>query len=278
MRVIFILFLLLVTPAYASVKTLGTVTAGPGIEPSKTKMLLTVGDSITAGVGGDGDGDAGNDWGYRQKLQDILGIGTYRFVGSVNRPSSDATYDVANWGNSGQIIAWMVSHTGPVDGIKYELNRSFTNSTIDSVVLIHAATNDIILQSIDDVNKKTNAQLIASMNQLIDAVLDFNPNAKIYVALIVPLRQSDQATWWQPFHDDLLAAMTTRRATNPNVHTVDMYYAFLYDYTGDCAGDWYNNCLNVFSGAHPSATGYLVMAKMWARCMNDNTAIGCDGH
>lgn len=271
-------FFVLVNASLASVTSVGTTNSGVGIEPGKVKKLLCVGDSITWGVGGDGDGDTNNDWGYRKVLQDQLGIGAYDFVGTNSTPASDATYDVEHYGNSGQIVQWIVSHSSPsVWSMKSELNAVFGNARAGSVVLLHAATNDVILQSIDAPSKRTNAEIIANFMTIIDNITSINNQADIYVALIVPLRQVAQATWWGPFNDDLKAALLAKMATTPRLHIVDMYNAFMLNYTGDCP-DWYNDCMNVFSGAHPSATGYLAMAKMWARCMADNTAVGCDGN
>lgn len=274
-----ILFLLILnSQAFPSVTSKGVSASFAGIETGKLKKLLTVGDSVTAGVGWDNDGDVSNDWGYRRDLQDLLGIGTYKFVGSINRPTSDATYDVANWGTSGMAADWFPNGFAGENGLRQEFNRSFNNSSPDSIILIHVGTNDVLAQYLDSVGKRTNAQIIGNINTLIDYSYDNNPNAKILVALIIPDRRPGQATFWGAFHDDLKAALITKQATVPTLVIVDMYEAFINDRYGDCAGDWYNNCMNVFAGDHPSATGYTVMAKQWNACIQSNTNPGCNGH
>lgn len=274
---IYFLLLLLIFPSLAFAD--GVTYTGMKVKSNKKKAILCIGDSITAGVGWDNDGNVANDWGYRKKLQDLLGIGVYEMVGSVNRPTSDATYGVANWGVSGQIAQWFISSGGNTDGIRFEIQRSMSNLSDDSVVLLHVGTNDIILQYLDNVNKRSNVAIIADINTLIDRIYDANKKIKILVALIVPDRRAGQETFWGVFHDDLKAALITKQATVPTVVIVDMYEAFVNDRYGVCSGDWFNNCMNPFSGDHPSFTGYEgVMARQWADCIQSKTNPGCNGN
>ena len=273
MKIILTLILLIIfhSTAFAVGKSVGTTIVG-GKTTVLRKAIFPCGDSITHGVGGDGDGDSTNDWGYRKHLQDNLGIGVYDFIGSLRNPTSDATYDVNNYGTSGWAAEFLNA------GMTTEANLSLSNISDASMMLLHIGTNDIILQSIDSASKHTNAEIITSINSVIDKFEVFNSTAKVYVALIVPMRQADQATWWLPFWTDLKAAMITRQGTDPRIVIVDMYNAFLDDRYGYCSGDWYNNCMNVFSGAHPSDNGYKTMADQWAACINNNSAVGCNGH
>lgn len=273
MKKILALVILITFPssAFAVGKSIGTTMAG-GKTTVLRKALFTAGDSITHGVGGDGDGDSTNDWGYRKHLQDNIGVGVYDFIGSLTSPTTDATYDVNNYGTSGWAAAFLNT------GMTTEAPLSLSNLSSSSIMLLHIGTNDVILQSIDDPGKHTNAQIIASINSVIDKFERYCPSCKVYVALIVPFRQVDMATWWDPFWTDLKAAMELRQSTDSNIVIVDMYNAFLSDRYGYCSGDWYNNCMNVFSGAHPSDNGYRTMADQWAACINNNSAVGCNGH
>lgn len=275
--ILFILFCFLAFNAHAGTAT-GVTLVGTGFNQGIVNKILPVGDSITAGVGWDNDGDSSNDWGWRKELQDLLGIGVYDFAGSVTRPTSDATYDVDNWGTSGQVANWFLTSAGPTNGMIYELNRSMNNAGPESKVLLHVGTNDIIRQYTDDINKKTNAEIITSILAIIDVIHNFNPSIDIYCALIVPDRRSGQEVYWGAFHDDLEAALITKQATVTNLVIVDMYEAFVNDRYGDCGGDWYNNCMNPFSGDHPSATGYTVMAKQWNACIQSSSNPGCNGN
>lgn len=271
--------LFLITGVSSAGTASGVTIAGSGFNQGIVNKILPVGDSITAGVGDADDGDSTNDWGYRKKIQDLLGIGVYDFAGSIDRPTAgDATYDVDNWATSGKVTNWFLTSTGPTDGILYELNRSMNNAGPNSKLLLHIGTNDMILQYLDDINKKTNAQIITSITSIIDVIHNFNSNITIYCALIVPARRSGQEVFWGAFHDDLEAALITKQATVTNLVIVDMYEAFINDRYGDCSGDWYNNCLNPFSGDHPSATGYTVMAKQWNACIQSNINPGCNGN
>lgn len=272
-KLLLILFIISSNNVYASGVTVKGFSNSAGYKTTNiATAIFPCGDSITHGVGGDADGDASNDWGYRKHLQDNLGIGTYSFVGSLAFPSSDPTYYVNNFGNSGMIASSLDN------AMTTEQYVSLNNLGNSSIMLLHVATNDVILQSIDHATKKTNAQIIASINSIIDKWRVWVPTGKVYVALIVPLRQADMATWWTPFNNDLNAAMVTRQATDANIVIVDMYNAFLNDRYGYCTGNWYDNCMNIFSGAHPSDNGYKTMADQWAACINNNSAVGCNGH
>lgn len=256
---------------FASIALASTASMTGTSHNETTLKILTVGDSITRGVGGDADGTEANDFGYRSYLQTHLGVGAYDFVGS-NTTTDPGIYDPDHWGTSGQIASWFVSR------IHDELDTSLILPRKLSKVLLHVGTNDIILQYIDDVNKKTNAQIITSITSVITSIFSYYPDVELYVALIVPDRRTGQEVFWGAFHDDLNVALTALQVTYPNLIIVDMYEAFINDTYGDCLGDWYDVCMNPFSGDHPSATGYRVMARQWYECMQSRTAVNCNGN
>lgn len=222
---------------------------------SQKRKIYTMGDSITFGL------RSTTGLGYRKVLQDLLGIGEYNFVGAFSS-SGYLNYDVNHSGVSGNTTAQMLSR------MPAELTASLTPpNTSGTKVLIHGGTNFSLNQAgVDDIE------------DMIDLVVAKDSTIKIYVALIIPSNGSAGAPDADitAYNALLTTMLIAKRAANSNVNRVDMNAAFKSDYFSLCAGDWANNCL--FDDLHPNDTGYSVMANMWNRCINNESAVGCNGN
>jgi lysophospholipase L1-like esterase len=229
--------------------------------------ILTVGDSITQGTG------ETNSWGWRQGLQTALGVsvtwsptsnyrlyGNYNFVGPYRTPSKDDFYQVNHAGVSGQRVDQMY------DRLPTHLRNFMTGAPAGSIVLIHAGTNDV--------TSGTTATALTDIPLMIDQIYAFNPSIKIYVALIIPRTDANDAAT-TTYNTSLRSALVTKQTTVPTLHIVDMNTAFKAN------ANWAADYLPAGSPwlyVHPNDAGYAVMTNTWASCIASSTNTYCDGH
>ena len=246
--------LLLVTPAFAYI-IIGGAAAVP--------ILLPLGDSITVGSG-DEESTGGGQFGYRDHLQTLLGVGNYHFVGPYTDPDTDATFDVNHAGVGGQKASDI---SGRLDG----LLLTYFNDTLaaHSTVLIMAGTNDCN-QGV------ANNTTIAHINNMINKIDSFDPAIDVYIAKVTPCHTTGQGivinTCLSTLNPLIESNVLARQATKSNVHVVDMNAAFRANV------NWEADYMSGVGVSHPKDAGYQVMANTWYACIQNPNATYCDGN
>ena len=235
--------------------------ADPGNDPEPPpeggieSRIMPLGDSITKGTG------ESTLWSYRDHLQDLLGIGTYDFVGSYTDPDSNATYDVEHSGIGG-------NRTYAVEARVLAELQSYmpagTNNS-NSKVLLHIGTNDIDT----DCNGCSDSVLFGMVQNVIDTIniIDTHDSLiDVYVATVIPKWSTSSPTDWVRFNTRLVEQVALLAKTN--LYVVDMYDAFTD--TGNCSPNQ-NACLkNDVGEVHPNNQGYQVMANYWYASIQAN--------
>ena len=205
--------------------------------------LMPLGDSLTLG-------DSSSDgFAYRKYLQDLLGVFTYRFVGSKATGTLQG-YQTAVSGRSGCTSAYLKEF------IPKEIQTQFTRRD-KGLVLLHTGTNDIRMDLDPDVS-------VRNILDIINVIDSYNPGIKIYVAYPIPV--IDKLNQSAEFRQRLKTALMERKKTKNNLFTVDMYQAFIKDTTGLCEGN-FENCME--DAFHPLENGFFVMAIVWYRSIID---------
>lgn len=219
--------------------------------------LMPVGDSITFGT------TDPNLFGYRDHLQDFLGIGTYDIVGYTKRPASNATYDV-------EVSATGGFRTLDVLGrISLDLfNFMPKPNGPSSKLLLFIGTNDSAGSTPGfpppPVLPAVAAARVAS---IINRIKSYDSSISIYVALIIPHRGAGSVKNnpnFIAYNSALSATLTTIMATNSNVHMVNMYTAYTEDTFGLLSGSYLTKGYAAGDDTHPSELGYTVIATAWA--------------
>jgi lysophospholipase L1-like esterase len=206
-----------------------------------TLKLLPLGDSISEGWP--------DDFGYRNHLQDLLGIGVYDFVGPFTDPDSDATYDVDHAGVGGERTDQIESR------VDSTLDTYMTNLESGSCVLIHAGTNDA------NQNYSGGATAwVANVEDMIDLIHAHDSSIDIYVALIIPSTDGTINGRITTFNAALESMLETYQGTKANLYIVDMYARFTSNV--DWASEW------MYDSLHPNDTGYSIMADEWFKAIN----------
>lgn len=223
-----------------------------GLE-KEVSVILPVGDSITKGEAGSGTG-----WGYRKTLQDDVGS-NFRIVGLYNSPANSLTYSTKHDGADGRTSTQVDS------AINSDLASTMLTFSEQSAVLLHIGTNDVYNASADTTT------IIANIRSIISKVHSFNSKINIYVALIVPSR--DKGAEFTAFNTALKAAMQSDEASDLKLHIVDIESSFRNDSFSLCSGDWSTNCMA--DNLHPNDTGYSVMGKQWASCIQSPANTNC---
>ncbi len=199
--------------------------------------LLPLGDSITEGYP---EQYAGS---YRGYLQEILGKGTYDFVGPFQHGSGDMDPDHA--GVSGEETSAILQR------LRTYMSSIMADAPAGSVILIHAGTNNMTRGGSAD-------EAFNDIKQMVDVVMQSSnsDNIDIYLATIIPLANNPSEN---------LRALNAKirdyvaRAGIKRLHLADHYGAFL-------AHDRWETTL-MHDMAHPNAAGLKVMAQTWARAM-----------
>lgn len=238
----------------------------PVVLPPRKPILCFLGDSITRGSNDDtcqGQPQAGPTttcFGYRDHLQDLIGVGIYDIVGDFKEPATNPTYDVDHAGVPGQKTSQILARLPAI------LSNKFVGPVpAGSIFLIHAGTNDI----------RTGGSQTTAVNNvlaMINQINNHDPNITIYVALITPL-----STATTNYNTALKAALETRQLTKTNLHIVNMEAAMRN--LANCSPT-YVACMS--DGLHPDDTlpysGYQVMANTWYSCLQNTNNTYCDGH
>jgi lysophospholipase L1-like esterase len=203
--------------------------------------LFPLGDSITKGTVFGHD-----DWGYRNHLQDLLGIGTFKFVGPYTDPASSETYDVCHGGVDGDL-------TSEVDArVAAQLTACISPpNRRNSCVLLLVGTNDAIQ------NFGTLTSRVDNTEYIVDKIYANDPYLKIYVALIIPIVDDTPNQRIIDFNAALNTRLVNKKAANSSlhVHIVDMYTPFVN------TPDWETELM--YDNLHPADAGYVVMANEW---------------
>lgn len=230
------------------------------------RKIMCLGDSITEGA-------VGSDPFYRDDLQDVLGIGSYDFVGNRRSPSSSTwwDYDMEHAGIGGQQTAAIEARVPEL------LTRYFTDGTdfANSFVLLHAGTNDCFQYGCD-----STTTALDNIEDIIDLIMAHNSQIKVIAALIIPSDKpapdEDENARIEAFVPQLETRLQSLQSTYPGrIIIADMHSEFLN--TSNCSPD-IAACLDSSAGVHPNTQGQIVMAAQWKRCIESPTNQGCNGN
>ncbi len=228
----------------------GTGGAGTGGAPSYQPCpespckILPFGDSITWGVGDEGNG------GYRGPLfASVVAAGQkITFTGShSNGPNtvSGQPFPRRNEGHSG----WGISRTTPFSGNNAGITTriptpafSMNSGGTPNIVLLHIGTNDQ--------GSYTAAQMAGDLSGLLDKLITHAPDAYIVVAQIIPLGYGDNAVI-KAYNQALPGIVQERANAGKHVALVDMFTGF--------------NAATMLDPdrVHPNRNGYAFMAARW---------------
>lgn len=244
--------------------TLAEVTLRGDAEASGTPNLMPVGDSITRG-----SQDTPVLFGYRDHLQDSLGIGSYAFVGAFTDPDNDSTYDVNHGGVGGESSPNILTRIdSELDSLMPAPNPS------GSKVLLMVGTNDVrsggdgvseaaALNNIAD-NPLTTASIVGKIHA-------HDSTVSVYVGTIIPSTDGANTTAFDSFNAALITRILAVRASKTNLHIVDVDTAFR-----TCNGGTYTACLA--DTLHPNDTGYQSISDAWYSCILSSTNANCNGN
>ncbi|GIG91274.1 GDSL-type esterase/lipase family protein [Plantactinospora endophytica] len=197
---------------------------GNQVQAAAAVRVLPLGDSITDGFNVPG--------GYRIDLWQKVVAGGYTvdFVGSqTNGPASLG--DRNHEGHSG----WRIDQ---IDANIVNWLNTFQPRTI----LLHIGTNDIF-QNRDLPNAPNR------LAALIDRITTTAPDAKLFVATIVPAGSASTDAQVRSFNAAIPQIVQTRANAGRQVYLVNMYNAL--------------TAADLADGVHPNATGYSKMATTW---------------
>jgi lysophospholipase L1-like esterase len=244
--------------------------------------IMCVGDSITVGYD-----DSPVLFGYRDHLQDYLGVNKYEFVGPYTSPSSDSFYDVDSWSAGGVRTAYILTEGttvsgGPVSiGISNALTRYMPkNNKTNSKLLLLIGTNDSASSTGNNLPPPVDPSVAAAnVVSIVNLILAYDSTIDIYVGLIVPHREFGSVknnTNFINYNNILGPAILAINAVNPKVHLVDHYSAFTNDTFSLLSGNYRNTAYA--NDTHPNDLGYTVIAKQWASCIESSLNTNCDGN
>lgn len=236
------------------------------------KRIYPVGDSITVGLA-----DTPLLFGYRDHLQQLLGRGIYDFVGRFTDPDTNTMFDVDHGAVSGTRTANILAR------IQNDLNTFMpTPNSSDSKVLLFIGTNDSASSTGDNLPPPvTPTQATANVVSIINIITAHDSNINIYVALITPHKEAGSVknnTNFINYNNVLGPAILAINATNPKVHLVDMYSAYVNDTFGILGGLYKTNGYASGDDTHPSDKGHQTIARQWYSCIQDSSNVNCDGN
>ena len=251
--VIFFVFIFMLQGIFSPARSEGTGHV-------EKERLMPLGDSLTAGDG------STHEMGYRKKIQDLLGVDTYQFVGPDSR---------------GVLSDYQSEHTGKI-GFGTESLKAFVTTEMPAyfgpkdrkgIILLMVGTNDFLAAAFNVKNS------VKNIMEMVDFIDQYNPRIKIYVACPIPIafKEPSFLAYRTPpagltedtfpvFRKELISSLAMRKRTKSNLYIVDMYSAFVNDETGLCYGNYKINCL--VDGVHPNDAGYDVMGVVWANSIN----------
>lgn len=234
------------------------------------RRIYAVGDSITRGFT-----DSPVYFGYRDHLQESLGVGAYDFVGPYSDPSTDVSYDVNHGGLNGRKSAALLAK------IDQDLNVYLPKpNTPDTKVLVFIGTNDSAGSTPGVPPPPVPPQTaVNNVVSIVNKITAYDSNIHVYVALITPHRGKGSVKNnpnFIAYNSALRPAILSLNSSNPKVHLVDMYKAFENDTFGLLGGQYLNTAYN--DDTHPNDLGYRVIAKQWYACIQNPLSVNCDGH
>lgn len=259
--------MLLSLESRADIIASGIVTDGVSVPANP--VIYPLGDSITLGTG-----DTPN-FGYRDHLQNYLGIGNYNFVGGYSDPDGNATYDIEHGGVGGTRTANVLARTSR-DLIAYLPKPN----NPDTKILLLIGTNDSASGVGDNLPPPvTPSAATSNVVSIVNAIVSYDANINIYVGTIVPHREFGSVknnTNFINFNNELTPAILSINSSNPKVHLVDLYSAFVDDTFGLLSGNYRSTAYT--DDTHPNNLGYTVIARQWDSCIQNSSNVNCDGN
>ena len=214
--------------------------------PTKTMVIMPLGDSITYGVDGNADTALTNNGGYRYPLwRGLMRMGTTAdFVGSQSTGptttplvQNKSLFPRANEGHPGfridqisaQVAGWLTTYQ-------------------PHVILLHIGTNDIL-------QNYAVASAPSRLSGLLDQIATADPGATIIVAQLIPLANTALDQEVQAYNAAIPGIVQQKVNLGEHVQYVDMHSAVAASLLPD--------------GVHPSDTGYALMASVWLKALTE---------
>lgn len=214
--------------------------------------IICIGDSITMGTTGSTD-----NLGWRNNLQDKVGIGNYDFVGSETDPNSHATYDVDHAGFSGNNSLQIRNRVNGTTSTLVDTYLPKPNNS-ENIVLLDFGRND----ASTGISPEDG---VGYIEDTIDYILAYDPNIKIFVSLGIP-KNNVYGPALEELNDLIEPMVVTKQATNPNLFLVDHNAVFRLN------PDWATDYLSG-DDVHPVDAGFAVMAEVWYQAIRN-----CSGY
>jgi lysophospholipase L1-like esterase len=212
--------------------------------PSSPCKILPLGDSITFGVGDEGNG------GYRGPLfaAAVAAGKKITFTGSLaNGPNtvSGQTFPKNNEGHSGWGISEVTPYSGGNAGIATVIpSPAFSSSSggTPNIILLHIGTNDQ--------GSFPATQMTSDLTGLVDKNITNAPDALLVVAQIIPLGYGTNDVI-KAYNQSLPGIVQARATAGKHIMLLDMYTGFT---PSSMLGS---------DNIHPNSTGYKFMADHW---------------
>jgi acyl-CoA thioesterase-1 len=198
-------------------------------------------------------------------LGDSLTAGAY-IVNGVFK--TDAGYRFALWKKltaSGENISFIGSkQDGPADfpdrNHEGHTGRRIDEVTINALPEIKIANADIVLLMIgtnDVIQNHDPSHATGRLENLVEEVEKYNPNAKILISTIIPNGKPNVQKRVLQYNKDLTQWVRNRQESDVHLHLVDMYKdAHLENGLDGKPSD-------LIDGTHPTPTGYEAMGNIW---------------
>jgi lysophospholipase L1-like esterase len=231
--------------------------------------IMVIGDSITAGI--EGDGGATVDGGYRGRLAELLGADGYHvtFVGARADFASHLPA-LRHEGWPGYVIR-ATSKGAPGQLLGPLVERALTKYDPD-LILLMAGTNDLLRYEADD-DRYDQSEIVASMDLLLRQIYRVRPHVRVILAGIVdspklPLCMIER------FDTGRTSCET---GTFANLHSLaDQYTAAGYPvrYAEGMFDAVPRDATHFPDGIHPAAGphGYDAIADVWYNAIHSITA------
>ena len=237
------------------------------IARSAPTRIMTLGDSITAGVGIDGR-DTGSG-GYRAELVRLLARDGYHFEMVGGRSDYSGMLEQRHHeGWPGYVVRSMPSDPAPQ--LFGRLTRDAVTAADPDVILLMAGTNDL-LRMMRHSEGYTLENIIFSMNELLAEIFTLKPNVTVIVAGVVAsprIAAADVARF-----DGTTGAGD---AGGPSVRDLVAMYAhhgFRIAYAQEMADAVPRDTAHFPDGIHPcGGGGYALVARAWMDALEGVTA------
>jgi lysophospholipase L1-like esterase len=228
--------------------TTGGTGGSVGYQPCPTDgsacKILPLGDSITWGVGDEGNG------GYRGPLfaSAVTAGQKITFTGSLsNGPTTvlGQPFPQKNEGHSGWGISQVTPYSGGNAGIATVIPSPAFNSGsggIPNIILLHIGTNDQ--------GSYTAAQMTSDLSGLLDKLITNAPGAYVVVAQIIPLGYGTNDVI-RTYNQSIPGLVQQRANAGKHITIVDMFAGFA------------TSSMLVSDNIHPNSSGYKFMADRW---------------